>query len=178
MSEERPFDTPSGVAAYDALARNGTAVHVDDGQAAPIQSKKTVEGDVVVSASRYGIQPGQSYTLEVNGQEGSFTFRGVVPEIDAAADTATFRLRQDADGVALKERLDGCYRTITRQRDLLTGVVNAIKGPPPELVRWSHHDAPQLAAQVVRERDEARAEVERLRRERDDATPPAEAGPR
>lgn len=34
---------------------------------------------------------------------------------------------------------------ISKQKKLLTGVVNALKGPPPDLTWWSHHDAPELA---------------------------------
>lgn len=43
---------------------------------------------------------------------------------------------------------------IHRQGKLLTGVVNALKGQPPELTAWSHHDAPDLVASLVGERDD------------------------
>lgn len=80
---------------------------------------------------------------------------------------------------ALAERLgeaeaetDGYDRILSRQSDLLTGVANALNGPPPELTTWSHHDLPQKAAQLVddrkrlcRERDEARAERNEVYRE-------------
>ncbi|MBZ2197253.1 hypothetical protein [Occultella gossypii] len=56
--------------------------------------------------------------------------------------------------VAIAE-VDGMHALIQRQGDLLTGVVNALRGDPPPLVSWSHHDAPELAA-------DAEAEVERL----------------
>ena len=35
---------------------------------------------------------------------------------------------------------------LTREGDLLTGVANALHGPPPPLVSWSHHDLPAAVA--------------------------------
>ncbi|MDB6014788.1 MAG: hypothetical protein JWL65_7038, partial [Gammaproteobacteria bacterium] len=32
-----------------------------------------------------------------------------------------------------------------RQSDLLTGVANALRGPPPRLTVWRHYDTPMLA---------------------------------
>lgn len=50
-----------------------------------------------------------------------------------------------------------------RQGKLLRGVVNALRGPPPEDVLWSVHDAAELAA-AMRERAEiAEAERDALR---------------
>lgn len=43
------------------------------------------------------------------------------------------------------------HRLCMRQSDLLTGVVNAIRGKPPERTLWSHHDAPELAEGVVKQ---------------------------
>jgi len=40
---------------------------------------------------------------------------------------------------------------LTRQGDLLTGVANALNGPPPDLTTWSHHDLPEKA-QALAER--------------------------
>lgn len=54
------------------------------------------------------------------------------------------------------EEMEGMHELIVRQGDLLTGVVNAIRGEPAELCRHSHHDAPELAAGVVAERDALR----------------------
>jgi len=51
---------------------------------------------------------------------------------------------------------------LTRQGDLLTRTVNALRGNPPPLTSWSHHDIPELAAEKV-------AEVDRLTAERDAA---------
>lgn len=50
---------------------------------------------------------------------------------------------------------------LTRQGDLLTGVANALNGPPPELTTWSHHDLPEKARAVMAVVDAARV----LRRE-------------
>lgn len=59
------------------------------------------------------------------------------------------------------DRLTEEYDAIlTRQSDLLTRTVNALRGNPPPLTSWSHHDIPKLAAEKV-------AEVARLTAERD-----------
>lgn len=65
-----------------------------------------------------------------------------------------FRAGQDA-AVAEYDRI------LTRQGDLLTRTVNVLKGAPPELVWWSHHDIPELAQKVM---DELEAESARLSR--------------
>lgn len=45
---------------------------------------------------------------------------------------------------------------LARQDALLRGVVDAIRGPHPDpLTRWGVHDAPELAAALVAERDRA-----------------------
>ena len=49
---------------------------------------------------------------------------------------------------------------ISRQADLLTRTVNILRGDPPPLTSWSHHDIPELAAEKV-------SEVARLTAERD-----------
>lgn len=47
---------------------------------------------------------------------------------------------------------------LTRTGEILTGVANALNGPPPALTTWSHHDLAEKAAalassvQAVRER--------------------------
>lgn len=56
---------------------------------------------------------------------------------------ANFVQQSDADEVL------GMHDLIQGQGDLLTGVVNAIRGAPPDDTLWSHHDAPQLAAELV-----------------------------
>ena len=51
-------------------------------------------------------------------------------------------------------------RICDRQRELLTAAANAIRGEPPELTLWSHHDIAEritaLRAQVEKVRDELR----------------------
>jgi hypothetical protein len=203
MSEERPFDTPSGVAAYDALARNGTAVTADDPPAATAGAplpEPASPWHLAIATFAATVQNGGAFwsvarqlkylDVRIDTRDGAFTLRDLHGKPTTPADVAKAieqwseiegtRAPETADAKIerLNRELEDCDRTICRQSALLAGVVNAIKGPPPDLVRWSHHDAAQLAAHVVRERDEARAEVDRLRRERDDATTPAEAGPR
>lgn len=50
----------------------------------------------------------------------------------------------------MREEEELSHTLIGRQGDLLRGVVNALKGEPPELTSWSHHDAPELAAAAVK----------------------------
>src|SRR6266403_2441065 len=57
-----------------------------------------------------------------------------------------------------KEEEDNNYRLIQRQGDLLCGVVNALKGEPPEDTLWSHHDAPELAQALRAENDQRKAD--------------------
>ncbi len=45
----------------------------------------------------------------------------------------------------LEEEAESSHWLCARQSDLLTGVVNAIRGHPPTLTLWSHHNAPDLA---------------------------------
>lgn len=53
---------------------------------------------------------------------------------------------------------------IQRQGRLLDGVVNALRGDPPELTLWSHHDAPELARAAVRRITRLRKAALRYRR--------------
>ena len=66
------------------------------------------------------------------------------------------------------------HKLISRQSDLLTKTVNVLRGDPPPLVTWSHHDIPELAANWVAARNawqkaaqDARAEMADLRTEND-----------
>ncbi|MGW9541957.1 hypothetical protein ACWHA6_36340 [Streptomyces anthocyanicus] len=45
---------------------------------------------------------------------------------------------------------------LDRQGELLTGAANALRGDPPPLTTWSHHDLPELAA-------EARGKLDKVR---------------
>lgn len=57
------------------------------------------------------------------------------------------------DRAALRSALDeedsNYVRLVTRQGDLLTATVKALRGDPPELVWWSHHDVAELAQAAV-----------------------------
>jgi len=66
--------------------------------------------------------------------------------------------RERAD--RLQEEVEEYDAILTRQGDLLIRTVNALRGNPPPLTSWSHHDIPELAAEKV-------AEVARLTAERD-----------
>ncbi len=55
----------------------------------------------------------------------------------------TFATKADADEVL------GMHDLIVRQGGLLNGVVNAIRGMPPDDTLWSVHDAPELASKMM-----------------------------
>lgn len=57
--------------------------------------------------------------------------------------------------VAEQER-DDSHKLISKQAALLTASVNVLRGQPPDLVWWSHHDIAEHAQHVVTERDVAK----------------------
>src|SRR5690606_42010700 len=80
------------------------------------------------------------------------------------AETAERRaLHEERD--RLRAEIDGYDRLIWRQGELLTGAINALRGDPPELTTWSHHDIAEVAAEVVAERDAAIKRAEAAERE-------------
>ena len=81
---------------------------------------------------------------------GGIAWRKVSPRIEWD--------RERAD--RLQEEVEEYDAILGRQGDLLTRTVNALRGNPPPLTSWSHHDIPELAAEKV-------AEVARLTAERD-----------
>jgi len=50
---------------------------------------------------------------------------------------------------ALREEAEEYAEVLGKQADLLTSTVNVLRGDPPPLVSWSHHDVPDLAQEVV-----------------------------
>lgn len=82
--------------------------------------------------------------------------------VEARAEDCYDLNRARAAVAALVAEHENVSALCDRQADLLTGVVNAIKGKPPELVAWSHSDAPELAEKVVAERDRARERIGEL----------------
>lgn len=106
--------------------------------------------------------------------------------IESTPDDPTYRAAFEAGRQSLAECSECAeYDSILwKQGDLLKRTVNALKGDPPELTTWSHHDIPQLAAEArsrieaqkvgidaqmrrtekaEAERDAARAELDALR---------------
>jgi len=89
--------------------------------------------------------------------------------VRTAADLARLR----AEVVAWRERPDGAqtmqlldiaraeldelHALVAAQAAILTGVANALRGPPGLLASHSHHDLAERAAEMKRELDEARA---------------------
>jgi hypothetical protein len=52
----------------------------------------------------------------------------------------------------LQAEVDGSHDSIIRQGEILTGVANALKGQPDDLMTHSHHDLAEVAQRVVGER--------------------------
>lgn len=48
----------------------------------------------------------------------------------------------------MAEELDELRALANCQSDLLSRTAIALRGPEPELTRWSHHDLPELASQL------------------------------
>lgn len=55
----------------------------------------------------------------------------------------------DAEQAELREDLAEYDGILGRQGDLLTRTANILRGDPPELTSWSHHDVPERAQEVV-----------------------------
>lgn len=70
--------------------------------------------------------------------------------------------RERAD--RLQKEVEEYDATLTRQGDLLTRTVNALRGNPPPLTSWSHHDIPELAAEKVSEVERLTAELAEVKR--------------
>lgn len=90
----------------------------------------------------------------------------VIELADMASTMHAARLRIEEAGAALTECMEArrtllvtvdemraeenaSYELVARQGDLLTGVVNALRGNPPPDTSWSHHDAAELAQKAV-----------------------------
>ena len=76
---------------------------------------------------------------------------------DEVDEQRLLKVRAEAERDSARFGEGEAHELINRQADLLTGVVNALRGDPPELVWHSHHDAPALAkaaAEVVRAADD------------------------
>lgn len=59
-----------------------------------------------------------------------------------------------------ENEMEASYVLVQRQGKLLTGVVNALKGEPPDDTSWSHHDAPELAAKMVERLERLRTQLQ------------------
>lgn len=73
------------------------------------------------------------------------------------------RMTAEQERDEARAEVDATHDLIAAQAALLTGVANALRGEPAPLASHSHHDLDLRAVAMKRERDEARAEVDRLR---------------
>jgi hypothetical protein len=87
-----------------------------------------------------------------------------IEEVPALLRTLRSRDALIAGLLAELERVEsGYHELINRQGSLLTNAVNAMKGDPPPLTTWSHHDVAELAKGVVSERDAALSTLQQVR---------------
>jgi len=63
----------------------------------------------------------------------------------------------------LQDEVDELHAIVARQRAILTGVANALRGDPGPLASHSHHDLAERTGAVVAERDAAVADAARAR---------------
>lgn len=59
------------------------------------------------------------------------------------------RARADAAEATLRDVEAEYDGTLSRQGDLLTRTANALRGTPPPLTSWSHHDVPERAQHAM-----------------------------
>ena len=81
-------------------------------------------------------------------------------DIELAHEEEAKRGRERISGLKIKEEVSS--ELTSRQSDLLTGVVNAIRGDPEPLHLHSHHDAPELAKSLKADNDRLREQNNNL----------------
>lgn len=72
------------------------------------------------------------------------------------------RAQGDTDLEVVWAELNSATDTVTRQSEILTRVVNALRGDPPAGTQWSHSDADALAETERARLDEVKREVRLL----------------
>ena len=104
-----------------------------------------------------GLAPGE----DIDGQEAyeawcrvkGLAESGATPQIDARAALNASQGQFKQLDAEMKEELWGWRNLAERQADLLSRTAIAIRGPEPDLTRWSHHNLPDLAAAMRQQRD-------------------------
>lgn len=78
-------------------------------------------------------------------------------EVCNALDDLVPMVKAQAERISIRQQL------IERQSMLLQGVVTAVRGPAPELVVWSNHDAVELVQGVIARAERAEAALTEIR---------------
>ena len=91
--------------------------------------------EAALSASING-WAGQAHTSRVYAE-------ACLPVVAAQVEAAVSVVRAERDEV--REDVSEYDGILSRQGDLLTRTVNVLRGDPPPLTSWSHHDVPELA---------------------------------
>lgn len=63
----------------------------------------------------------------------------------------------------LLDEADEYDQVLSRTNEILTGVANALNGPPPPLTTWSHHDLAEKAAALDAHLEQTHAALARVR---------------
>ena len=117
-----------------------------------------VERERCLSLLRAALIPTQPGARETNADRWwSQRIRDVLRAIETGDEnqTAAELIRHERERHAAE--LDELHALVAAQAAILTGVANALRGPPGPLASHSHHDLAERAATVVRERDGATA---------------------
>lgn len=112
------------------------------------------------------LAPGEATRAELVAQLAAVTAErdralGVVDSLITQANEVNAHRRAERAAEAVE--IDALHGLIAKQGDILTAVANALKGPPPELMRHSHHDLGAVAAATVAQQAPLVACVDALR---------------
>jgi hypothetical protein len=132
----------------DAVERNGASVRLLVAEVRRLRGERDAFNATLMRIAQF-VDTSDPFTLD----EGVARLRAAV---DVAADNVvawdeTIRritaAIEEAHTMAgeLQTELDDTHALILRQGALLTGVANALRGEPPALTTWSHHDVVERA---------------------------------
>ena len=95
----------------------------------------------------------------IRGLASDAAWKHPAPEIQRHQAMLARAVENLEDYATLAEEYDGILQ---RQGDLLTSTVNVLRGDPPPLTTWSHHDIPELARALKDERNQLALRVQAL----------------